>query len=84
MSEPALSLGKPSKAAVFFRRLLSTVALWTIILVALFSGNRLVSNYVFLIIIVLLGLAGLIEFYDLVARRSLVCFKSWGILGGSS
>ncbi|HWQ91551.1 MAG TPA: CDP-archaeol synthase, partial [Clostridia bacterium] len=71
-----------SKAAVFFRRLLSTVVLWTIILVALFSGNRLISDYVFLAIIAFLALTGLIEFYDLVAKRSLVCFKSWGIVGG--
>ena len=30
----------------------------------------------------LLTWAGLTEFYDIVAKRDLVCFKPWGILGG--
>jgi phosphatidate cytidylyltransferase len=49
---------------------------------ALFSGNRLVSDYVFLVIMVLLAVSGLAEFYGLAAKRGLVCFEGWGILGG--
>jgi phosphatidate cytidylyltransferase len=67
---------------VFLRRLLSTVVLWTIILTALFSSNQLVSNYVFLAIMIFLAVVGLIEFYGLVDKRELVCFKGWGIFGG--
>src|SRR5260221_12655889 len=72
----------PSKPKVFLRRLLSFVVLWTIILLALFSGNKLISNYVFLLIITFLAVTGLAEFYGLAAKRDLVCFKEWGLLGG--
>ena len=72
----------PSKLKVFLRRLFSFVVLWTIILSALFSGNQLVSNYVFLLIISFLAVTGLAEFYGLVAKRDLVCFKRWGLFGG--
>ena len=40
----------PSKLKVFFRRLLSSLVLWTIVLTALFSSNRLISDYVFLVL----------------------------------
>ena len=72
----------PSKAKVFIRRLASTVTLWTIVLLALFSSNRIVSDYVFMLLILFLAVTGLIEFYGLVEKRNLVCFKRWGILGG--
>jgi phosphatidate cytidylyltransferase len=72
----------PSKAKVFVRRLTSTVTLWTIVLLALFSSNRIVSDYVFMLLILFLAVTGLIEFYGLVEKRNLVCFKRWGILGG--
>jgi len=72
----------PSKAKVFVRRLASTVTLWTIVLLALFSSNRIVSDYVFMLLILFLAVTGLIEFYGLVEKRNLVCFKRWGILGG--
>ena len=72
----------PSKAKVFLRRLTSALVLWTIVLTALFSSNRLVSNYVFLVIIMFLAASGLVEFYGLVEKRGLACFKCWGILGG--
>jgi phosphatidate cytidylyltransferase len=73
----------PSKGKIFLRRLTSSVILWTIILLALFSGNRLVSNCVFLVIMVFLALTGLIEFYGLVEKRGLVCFRGWGLVGGA-
>ena len=72
----------PSKLKVFARRLVSFVVLWTVVLTALFSSNRLVSDYVFLSIMVLLAVTGLAEFYGLAAKRGLVCFERWGILGG--
>ncbi len=72
----------PSKLKVFARRLVSFVVLWTIVLTALFSSNRLVSDYVFLVIMVLLAVTGLAEFYGLAAKRGLACFEGWGILGG--
>jgi len=72
----------PSKLRIFFRRLLSFLVLWTIVLTALFSSNRLVSDYVFLVIMVLLAAGGLAEFYGLAAKLGLSCFEGWGILGG--
>jgi phosphatidate cytidylyltransferase len=72
----------PSKLKTFLRRLLSFVVLWTIVLVALFSRNRAVSDYVFLLVMVFLAVTGLAEFYGLVEKRELVCFKWWGLLGG--
>ena len=72
----------PSKGRVFLRRLLSTVILWSVILAALFSGNQLLADYVFLFIMVVLAATGLVEFYVLVEKRGLVCFRWCGLLGG--
>src|SRR5208337_3111555 len=72
----------PSKLKTFLRRLSSTTALWTIVLVALFSSNRWLSDYLFLGIILLLAVSGLAEFYGLARRRELVCFTGWGIFSG--
>ncbi len=72
----------PGKGKVFLRRLLSTVVLWAVILGAMFSGNKLVSDYVFLGIMGVLAGVGLAEFYGLVEREGMVCFKRWGIGGG--
>lgn len=70
------------KPATLVRRLGSSVALWAIVIGTLFSGNKLVSNYVFLAIMMAIAGLGLAEFYDLVGRRQLACFKAWGIFGG--
>src|SRR4051794_1511190 len=70
------------KVRVFFRRLFSSIVLWTVVLTAMFSGNKLLSNYVFLAIMVVLAGMGLIEFYDMALKRDLVCFRNWGIFGG--
>ena len=67
MAPPALS-----KRQIFFRRLFSFVVLWTIILAALFSGYRWLSDAVFLVIMVVLAAAGLAEFYDLAQKDKLV------------
>lgn len=72
----------PSKLKTFFRRSISFIILWTIVLSSLFSGNEFISNYVFLVIMLFLAVTGLAEFYGLAARRELVCFSYSGILGG--
>jgi phosphatidate cytidylyltransferase len=82
MSDAVAAPPAPPKAKVFFRRLITTVILWTVVLAALFSGNVLVSDGVFLLIIVFFAITGLIEFYDLAQKRGLACFKWCGLLGG--
>jgi phosphatidate cytidylyltransferase len=82
MSDAAALAPTPSKAKIFLRRLITTVILWTVILTALFSRNALVSGGVFLLVIVFLAAAGLAEFYGLVEKRGLVCFKWCGLFGG--
>lgn len=80
---PQPSPAPPSKLKVFVRRLTSFVILWTIVLAALFSGVDWISNYVFLLIMAFLTITGLAEFYGLVEKRDLVCFKWWGLVGGA-
>ncbi len=82
MSVPHSIAPPPSRARIFWSRLLSTVALWALILVAMFSGNRLISEGVFLVLIVFLALAGLVEFYGLAEKRGLASFKVSGAIGG--
>ena len=82
MAKTSPATASPSKLKTFLRRLLSFVVLWTIVLVSLFSRNRAISDYVFLIIMVFLAVTGLAEFYGLVEKRDMVCFKWWGLLGG--
>ncbi|HEY4951838.1 MAG TPA: phosphatidate cytidylyltransferase [Verrucomicrobiae bacterium] len=82
MSDPAAPAQTPSKGKIFLRRSITTVILWTVILIALFSSNPLVSHGVFILIIVFLALAGLAEFYGLVGKCGLACFKWCGLLGG--
>ena len=82
MSDASAPAQTPSKAKIFLRRLVTTVILWTVIIVALFYGNELVSNGVFVFVIVLLSIAGLMEFYGLAEKRGLACFKWCGLLGG--
>jgi phosphatidate cytidylyltransferase len=82
MSDAVAAAPSPSKAQVFFRRLITSVILWTVILTALFSGNPLVSDGVFLLIVVFLALAGLGEFYGLAEKRGLACFKYCGLAAG--
>src|SRR5215470_1339639 len=81
MGVPIVTPG-PSKAKVFFRRLISSVVLWAIIIAGLLSSNRLISEGIFLAIILFLAVVGLGEFYALAEKRDLVCFKGWGIFGG--
>ena len=71
-----------SKGAVFLRRLTSFVILWTVVLGALFSGNELISNGLFFLIMLTLAGLGLLEFYDMVAKLGLKCYREWGVFGG--
>ena len=84
MSEaaPAAAPLPPSKAKVFARRLSSTLVLWGIVLGALFCGNKMVSDVVFALVMVVLAVVGLLEFYGLVEKEGMVCFKGWGIFAG--
>jgi phosphatidate cytidylyltransferase len=82
MSDAAAAAQTPSKAQVFIRRLITTVILWTVILAGLFSSNALISNGLFLLIILLLAIAGLAEFYGLAEKCGLTCFKYCGLIGG--
>lgn len=71
-----------SKKIIFLKRLTSSVILWAIVIGSLFSGNKLLSDYVFLLIMMALSWAGLVEFYNLLAHRNLFCFKWVGVFGG--
>jgi phosphatidate cytidylyltransferase len=70
------------KAVVFFKRLGSSLLLWSVVVAALFAASPVVANGCFVGILMLLAGLGLREFYDLVRNRSLVCFSGWGILAG--
>jgi phosphatidate cytidylyltransferase len=71
-----------SKGRTFVRRLGSTAALWAVVLTASFSTNRFVANQVFLVLMITLAAVGLLEFYALVEKRGLACFKGMGVAGG--
>ena len=73
---------QPSKPVILLRRTVSSLLLWAVVLVSIFSENRFVSDYFFLFVMLLLAGAGLAEFYDLVTRRGLVCFNGSGFFGG--
>jgi phosphatidate cytidylyltransferase len=76
-----VALQTSSKAKTFLSRLVTTIILWTIILTALFSRHQLISEGVFIVIIVFLALAGLAEFYGIAEKRGLACFKYCGLIG---
>jgi len=82
MSNGAAETPTPSKAKTFLRRLTTSVVLWTVIIAALFSGTELVSGGVFVLVIVLLSAAGLMEFYGLAQKRGLPCYRWCGLAGG--
>ncbi|HXR03625.1 MAG TPA: phosphatidate cytidylyltransferase [Verrucomicrobiae bacterium] len=82
MSNAVVAAQTPSKSKVFLRRLVTSVVLWTAIIAALFSTNPLISNGVFILIMIVLGLTGLSEFYGLAEKRGLACFKWCGLFGG--
>ena len=81
MSDP-VNVMPLSRAQVFLRRLVSTLFLWVVILSALFSGNRFLSDGVFIVLVALLAVAGLVEFYGIAEKRGLASFKFCGVIGG--
>jgi phosphatidate cytidylyltransferase len=72
----------PSKASTLVRRLSSSIVLWGIVLFALFSKQRWLSDSLFVISVSFLALTGLAEFYGIAEKRGLVCFKTLGMFGG--
>lgn len=73
---------KLSKRATLVRRSASSVLLWTVVLGSILASNRLVSDGVFLVIMVVLTVLGLREFYSLAGDRICASFRRWGIFGG--
>lgn len=71
-----------SRLRVFLRRLVTSIILWTVVVAALFSENKVIADGVFLLIMTALVLLGLLEFYGMVEKRGLVCFRTWGIFCG--
>ncbi|HEX3856050.1 MAG TPA: phosphatidate cytidylyltransferase [Verrucomicrobiae bacterium] len=78
----AVAAQTPSKGKIFFRRLITTVILWTVIIAALFSSHRWVSDGVCILLLIFLAATGLAEFYGLAEKRGLACFKWCGLIGG--
>src|SRR5271155_2222024 len=71
-----------TKGAVFLRRLFSFVVLWTVVIAGLFSGHKLLSDYVFLFIIAFLAVTGILEFYGMAQKLGYACFPKLGVFGG--
>ena len=82
LSSPVPAPPAVSKARTFFRRLGSTLALWSCVLLALFSGHALLSDALMLLVMLVLAGMGLREFYDLVEKSGHPCFRRWGLGGG--
>ncbi|MCI0745704.1 MAG: phosphatidate cytidylyltransferase [Verrucomicrobia subdivision 3 bacterium] len=80
--EPEVAPAKTSsKMQTFWRRLISSTVLWSLVIGALFT-EKLFSDVVFIIVMLLIAGFGLDEFYALCQKRSLVTFKVWGMFAG--
>jgi phosphatidate cytidylyltransferase len=64
----------------FLRRLVSAVAMWAIALAVIFTGNEVV----FFLLIAVLGLAGLWEYFQMIEKSGMRCFKAFGICCGAA
>ena len=85
MAEPtpvAPAAPAPSKGVIFLRRLGSSVALWSFVLLALFIGRNVLGDVLFLMVMLLIAILGLKEFYILVTKAGFDCFPKWGMVGG--
>ena len=60
----------------FLRRLLSAAAMWAIALFVVFSANELF----FLLLVGSLGLAGLWEYFGMIEKSGMRCFKAFGMI----
>lgn len=58
------------------------MVLWAVVLLAIFAPHRMVSGFSLLLIVLLLGVAGLWEMYGLAARTGLPCFRWSGVWAG--
>ena len=84
---PSAAPEKPgsSKARTFFRRLGSSIVLWSFVLAALFAGNlhvdgfnaRLLADILFLVVMLVIAALGLEEFYELIEKAGYACFRGW-------
>lgn len=79
-SAPVVS--SPSKGVIFLRRLGSSVALWSFVLLALFAGHTLFGDVLFLMVMLMIAMLGLEEFYILVTKAGFDCFRKLGLVGG--
>jgi phosphatidate cytidylyltransferase len=82
-NQPAAAAQPLSKGKIFLRRLLSTTVLWTVVISALFSSNKILSDYFFIAIMTLLAWLGLREFYTMAQKTKLICFPAWGLVCGT-
>ena len=64
----------------FSRRLVSAAAMWAIALLVLFTGNETI----FVLLIGSLGLAGLWEYFQMIERSGMRCFKVFGMACGAA
>lgn len=78
----AVAPAKASKGKVFLNRLASTLFLWAVVLGGLFSGNATVSSLVFLVVMMVLVVTGLLEFYNMAQHRGLPCYRELGVVAG--
>src|SRR5438874_3275549 len=65
--------------SAFVLRFISTVALWTIALLIMFSGYEIL----FWLLISLFGMIGLLEFYRMLDHKGLPNFKITGMICGA-
>jgi phosphatidate cytidylyltransferase len=68
-----------SKMQTFWRRLFSSVLLWSMVIGALFT-EKLFSDVTFVLVMLLIAGFGLQEFYELCEKRNLVTFKVLGMI----
>ncbi|MGC8744640.1 MAG: phosphatidate cytidylyltransferase [Verrucomicrobiia bacterium] len=82
METDSKTQNQSGNGSVFLKRFGSTIALWGIVLAAIFAPSRTIALTAFLIIALAITVIGLIEFYNLIQHRGLQCFKSVGIVTG--
>src|SRR6201984_1760876 len=68
-----------TRRSVFILRFISTVALWTVALLIMFSGYEIL----FWLLISLFGMIGLLEFYRMLDHKGLPNFKITGMICGA-
>lgn len=81
-SETEVGAKAPTKLQTFFKRLLSTVVLWAVLLGALFSGNKSIADLVLMIVLCVISVFGLMEFCDMSEKRGVMCFRRYAVVSG--